>query len=74
MTGQSDLHAARDMLAERREKGLFTLPSATIQFAPLEVRLLSVHRDGSQAMIEYPGGVREVVHASEIASLTLAAE
>lgn len=74
MAGHSDLEAARDFLAGRREQGLFTLPSATIQFAPLEVRLLSVDQDGSQAMIEYPGGVREVVHAAEIASLTLAAD
>lgn len=71
MSQPNDLDAARDELAERRKGGNFELPNATIHFAPLQVKLLSVDQGGTQAMVEYPGGLREVIHAAEIAALVI---
>lgn len=70
---QEQLNAARETMAARRAAGNFTSPDAVIELKPLAVKLLSIDQDANQVMVEYPGGVREVLSVAEIATVTVLA-
>lgn len=70
---QEQLNAAREIMAVRRAEGNFTSPDAVIELKPLAVKLLSIDQDANQVMVEYPGGVREVLLADEILSVDITA-
>lgn len=70
---QEQLNAVREIMAARRADGDFRSPDAVIELKPLAVKLLSIDQGANHVMVEYPGGVREVLSAAEIATVTVLA-